>query len=206
MIDTHLQLENRHTGETLRLRRVRDRDQVVLEIEGGLPPQRDGPPLHIHVFQREEGAVLSGVLNGRVGGRTVTFRAGERCVFPAGVPHRWWNDGDEPLRFKGRAVPAADLDRFLQAVFAIANAGTAGRPSVFHMVHLLHRHRHTQRLAAIPAWVQRIVLPAVVVIGRVLGQYPSSGWPGAPGSCPGAPEGEVERVSRTAQPTAQPKV
>jgi mannose-6-phosphate isomerase-like protein (cupin superfamily) len=189
-MDTHLQLENRHTGETLRLRRVRDRGQIVLEMEGRLPPHRDGPPLHIHVTQREEGAVLSGVLSGRMGGRTVTFRAGERLVFPAAVPHRWWNDGDEPLRFQGQAVPAADLDRFLQAVFAVTNAGPAGRPSVFHMVHVLHSHRHTQRLAGIPVWLQRIVLPAVVVVGRVLGKYPPGGWPGAPGSCLGAPEAE----------------
>jgi quercetin dioxygenase-like cupin family protein len=111
MTDTRLQLENRHTGETLRFRRIRDRGQVVLEIEGSLPPHSAGPPLHIHAMQHEEGAVLSGVLSGRVGGRTATFRAGEQLVFPAGVPHRWWNDGDEPLRFKGRAVPAADLDR-----------------------------------------------------------------------------------------------
>jgi quercetin dioxygenase-like cupin family protein len=194
VMDTHLQLENRHTGETLRLRRIRDRGQVVLEIEGGVPPHRAGPPLHVHVMQLEEGAVLSGVLSARVGGRAVTFRAGERCVFPAGVPHGWWNDGDEPLTFKGRAVPAADLDRFLQAVFAIANAGAAGRPSVFHMVHLLDRHRDTQRLAAIPMWVQRILLPALVVIGRLLGKYPPGGWPGAPGSCLGAPECEVERA------------
>jgi quercetin dioxygenase-like cupin family protein len=193
-MDTHLQLENRQTGETLRLRRIRDRGQVVLEIEGALPPHSAGPPLHIHVMQHEEGAVLSGVLSARVGGRTVTFKAGEPCVFPAGVPHGWWNDGDEPLTLMGRAVPAADLDRFLQAVFAIANAGPAGRPSVFHMAHLLHRHRHTQRLAGVPMWVQRIVLPAVVVLGRVLGKYPPSGWPGAPGSCLGAPESEVDRT------------
>jgi mannose-6-phosphate isomerase-like protein (cupin superfamily) len=194
MMDTHLQIENRHTGETLRLRRIRDRGQVVLEMEGHLPPHRAGPPLHVHVIEHEEGAVVSGVLSGRVGGRTVALRTGEPCVFPAGVAHRWWNDGDEPLRFEGRVVPVADLDRFLQAVFAIANAGPARRPSVFHMAHLLHRHRHTQRLATIPVWVQRIVLPAVVAIGHLLGQYPSSGWPGAPASCLGAPEGEVERI------------
>jgi mannose-6-phosphate isomerase-like protein (cupin superfamily) len=192
VMDTHLQLENRHTGEWLRLRRIRDRGQVVLEIEGGLPSHGAGPPLHIHLIQHEEGAVLSGVLTGRVGGRTVTISAGEPCAFPAGVPHCWWNNGDEPLRFRGRAVPAADLDRFLQAVFAIANAGIAGRPSIFHMAHLLHRHRHTQRLAVIPVWLQQIVLPAVVVIGRVLGKYPPGGWPGAPGSCFGAPESELE--------------
>jgi mannose-6-phosphate isomerase-like protein (cupin superfamily) len=193
-MDAHLQLENRHTGETLRLCRIRDRGQVVLEIEGALPPHSAGPPLHVHVRQHEAGAVLSGVLSGRVGGRTVTIRAGEPCVFPAGVPHRWWNAGDEPLRFKGRAVPAVDLDRFLQAVFAIANAGTAARPPIFYMAHLLHRHRHTQRLAAIPVWVQRIVLAAVVVIGHLLRKYPSSGWPGAPAACLGAPEGEMERT------------
>jgi hypothetical protein len=60
------------------------------------------------------------------------------------------------------------------------------------MAHLLHRHRHTQRLAVIPVWLQQIVLPAVVVIGRVLGKYPPGGWPGAPGSCFGAPESELE--------------
>ncbi len=190
---TDLRLENRHTGEWLRLRRIRDAGQVVLEIEGGIPPHGLGPPLHIHVGQREEGAVLSGVLSGRVGGRTVTFVAGDTSVlFPAGVPHRWWNDGSEPLVFKGRAVPAADLDRFLQAVFAISNAGMPGRPSLFHMAHVLHRHRSTQRLARMPRWVQRGVLPVVIVIGRLLGQYPAEGWPGAPKSCPGAPEGRVE--------------
>jgi hypothetical protein len=91
-------------------------------------------------------------------------------------------------------VPAADLDRFLQAVFAVTNAGTVGRPSVFHMVHLLHRHRHTQRLAGIPLRLQRIVLPGVVVVGRVLGKYSTGGWPGAPGTCLGAPEAEAERT------------
>jgi len=190
-MDTHLQIEQRRTGEWLRLRRIRDRGQVVLEMEGGVPPHGKGPPLHIHVGQREEGVVVRGVLSGRVGARTVTLKAGEPGVFPAGVPHRWWNDGDEPLRFKGRAIPAADLDRFLQAVFAIANAGTPGRPSVFHIAHVLHRHRNTQRLAAIPAWVQRIVLPVIVLIGRLLGKYPAGGWPGAPQSCPGAPEVEL---------------
>jgi hypothetical protein len=81
-------------------------------------------------------------------------------------------------------------------VFAISNAGMPGRP-VFHMAHVLHRHRHTQRIAAIPVWVQRIVLPVVVWLGSVLGQYPASGWPGAPGSCPGAPEAAITEGQTT---------
>jgi len=196
-MNTHLLLENRHTGEWLRLRRVREGDQVVLEMEGGIPPHREGPPLHIHVGQREEGVVVRGRLRGRVGARAVTISAGEAALFPAGVPHRWWNDGDEPLVFKGKAVPAGDLDRFLQAVCTIANAGKPGRPSRFHVAHVLHRHRSTFRLARMPGWVQRGVLPIVILIGRVLRQYRAERWPGAPQGCPGAPEGEVEasRVS-----------
>lgn len=85
-MDTHLQLAHRHTGEWLRLRRIRDGGQVVLEMEGGLPPHGKGPPLHIHIGQREEGVVVSGVLSGRVGARTVTVRAGEAAPFRPACP------------------------------------------------------------------------------------------------------------------------
>ena len=183
-----LQLVNRHTGEVLRLRRVRDGGNVVLEIEGGVPPRGEGPPLHTHVNQREEGTVLTGVLSGQVGARAVTVRAGESAVFPAGVPHRWWNEGENPLTFRGRVVPAGDIDLFLQGVFAVANAGPNGRPSPFYMAHVLYRHRHTQRIAAIPRRVQQVALPAVVFLGWILGRYRGDSWPGAPRSCTGAPE------------------
>jgi mannose-6-phosphate isomerase-like protein (cupin superfamily) len=130
-MSSHLQLENRHTGEVLRLRRVRVGGDTILELEGGVPPKGKGPPLHVHLAQREEGRVLEGVLSGVVGDRQVTVKTGESAVFLAGVPHRWWNDGDEPLTFKGRVVPAGDLDRFLQGLFAVVNAGPPGRPPFF---------------------------------------------------------------------------
>ncbi len=187
-MDTHLALHNRHTGESLRLRRVRDRHQIVLELEGLVPPHGDGPPMHVHLDQAEEGLVRSGVLAATVGGRTVSVGPGGTAQIPQGQPHRFWNAGDEPLVFTGRAVPAGDLDRYLQAVFTVLNAGEKGRPSFFHMAHVLYRHRRTQRLAAGPAWAQRILLGSAVAIGRLVGAYPTSGWPGAPQSCPGAPE------------------
>jgi mannose-6-phosphate isomerase-like protein (cupin superfamily) len=189
-MSTALKLENRHTGELLCLRRVREDAQIVLEIEGGVPPHGEGPPLHVHLRQCEEGTVVAGVLTGRVGDRAVVVRAGEPAVFPAGVPHSWWNEADQPLSFKGRAIPAEDLDQFLQRLFAVVNAGPAARPSLFYMAHVLYSHRRTHRLATIPMAVQRAVLPAVVFVGWLLGKYRSDDWPGAPASCPGAPEVE----------------
>ena len=187
-MDAYLQIDNRHTGEWLRLRRVREHGVEVLELEGGVPPGGEGPPEHIHFGQVEEGFVVSGALTASVDGKRVTLRAGESTVLPADVPHRWWNEGDEPLVFKGRAIPAGDLDRFLQAIFAIVNAGPPNRPSLFHLAHLLHRYRHGYQMMMMPRWVQRLAFPLIISVGHVVGAYPKTGWPGSPESCTGAPD------------------
>ncbi len=58
MVDNFLTLENRRNGETLRMQRRRDaKGRIVLYLDGTLPPKADGPPLHVHVREREEGVV-----------------------------------------------------------------------------------------------------------------------------------------------------
>ena len=184
-----LRLENRHTGEVLIMSRVRHGDQVVLQLEGRIPPKGEGPPLHVHLVEREEVKVVAGVLKAIVGGAAIQVRVGESAVFPAGVAHRWWNAEDQPLQTKGHVVPIVDLDRFLQGIFAVANAGQAGRTPLFYVAHVMHRHRRTQRLAAIP--LARLVFPVVVFVGWLLGKYRGEDWPGAPKSCPGALEAQI---------------
>ena len=186
-MNAFLRIDNRHTGEWLQLRRVREQGMEILELEGGVPPHGEGPPEHVHVGQVEEGFVVSGVLTATVAGQRTTRRAGESVVLPADVPHRWWNEGEEPLVFKGRALPAGDLDKFLQAIFAIVNAAPKNRPSLFHMAHLLHRYRHAYRMMRMPQWLQRTLVPIVITIGHLAGAYPKTGWPGSPGTCSGAP-------------------
>lgn len=188
-MDNFLQLENRRTGEILRMRRVRDANgQTVLAIEGSLPPGTSGPPLHVHLHQREEGFVKAGSLGARIGKETVRVPAGGSGIFPAGVVHTWWNAGDDLLKFDGQAIPAGDLDRYLQALFAVLNANPSGRPSIFYMAHVLWRHRHSQAIALPPRTIQRIVFPLILLVGRVLGKYRGADWPGSPASCTGAPE------------------
>ena len=188
-VNDSLRLENRHTGEILHLRRVRDdAGEVVLTIEGSLPPHKSGPPPHVHYLQREEGSVVAGTLGARVGGKEVVLPAGSFAVFPAGVVHNWWNAGDVLLEFNGRAIPAADLDRFLQAIFAVVNASESGRPSLFYLAHVLSRHRQTQSTMLPPPPIQRLLFPIVLLLGRALGKYRGTSWPGSPESCTGAPE------------------
>ena len=198
-MDEWLTLENRRTGEILRMRRVHDaQGRIVLILEGTLPPGADGPPLHVHMQEQEEGIVKAGTLGALVGTKKIIVATGGTVTLPAGIAHRWWNAGDDLLRFNGQVVPVVDLDRYLEAVFAVLNASTNGRPSLFHLAHVLWRHRDTQLMAAPPRAIQRIVLPVVLFIGRILGKYHGSNWPGSPESCPGAPLTETNAQGCTA--------
>lgn len=183
-----LRLENRHTGEVLELWRRRRGDEPYLELRGTLPPHREGPPLHIHHAEDEEGRIVAGVLSAEVGGKKVQVPAGSTVRLPKGVPHRWWNAGDEPLAFNGTARPAVDLDRYLQAVFEVMNAGEAGRPPLFYLAHVVVRHRQTQSVLVMPPAVQGLLFRAVLALGTLLGKYRGSDWPGCPARCTGAPE------------------
>ena len=182
-----LELENRHTGERLSIRRIARGGETWLELKGSLPPHREGPPLHIHHLEDEGGTVSMGTLSAEVGGRRIDVGPGQSVPLPRGVPHRWWNEGDEPLVFEGSVRPAVDLDRYLQAVFEIMNAGPEGRPPLFYLAHAALRHRRTQTVLVMPRPVQAVLFRAVVVLGTLLGRYRGSEWPGCPARCTGVP-------------------
>ncbi len=178
------------------MRRLRDASgQTVLVIEGSLPPGANGPPPHVHFHQREEGAVKTGSLGARVGKEKRVVSTGGTAVFPAGVVHAWWNAGDDELELSGRAIPAGDLDRFLQALLAVLNASPSARPSIFYLAHVLWRHRRTQAVMTPPRAVQRIMFPVVLLVGHMLGKYRGASWPGPPESCTGAPLVEATTAS-----------
>ena len=200
-MDSFLRIENRHTGETLRMRRERDASgQIILIMEGSLPPGTHGPPPHIHFQEREEGGVQAGTLGARIGNQSLVVQAGENAAFPAGVVHSWWNAGETVLEFNGRVVPAVDLDRFLQALFAVLNAGAGNRPSIFYMAHVLWRHRHTQAIVKPPVAIQCILFPVVLLIGRILGKYKGQNWPGCHEACTGAPLSQAAAMHAGSSP------
>ena len=193
-----LALENRHTGERLVLRRVSKGGEVWLELNGSIPPHREGPPMHIHFAEDEEGAVRSGTLSAVIDGRRTTVGPGGSMSIPRGAAHRWWNDGDDTLEFGGYARPVVDLDRYLQAVFEIMDAGPEGRSPLFYIAHAALRHRDTQAVLIMPRPIQAVLFRLIVAIGTVLGRYRGTDWPGCPARCLGAPTvAESARTSST---------
>lgn len=190
-----LVLKNRHTGEQLAIRRIKRGNEVWLELKGTLPAGGEGPPLHRHMEEHEEGVVVAGTLAAELDGRRLTLGTGEPVILPRGSAHRWWNGGTDTLQFDGHARPVVDLDRFLQATFEVLNAGPEGRPPIFYMAHVALRHRKTQVLLAIPRPVQAVLFRVIVAVGTVLGRYRGSEWPGCPARCLGAPLPAEERAS-----------
>lgn len=182
-----LHLENRHTGETLSLRRVRRGSEIWLEIKGSLPAGQAGPPLHRHLVETEEGTVKAGTLAFVVDGVKGTAGVGESGTFPAGSAHTWWNGGKDTLLFDGYAKPAADLDRLLQAIFDVVNSTASPRPPLFYLAHAALRHRDTQELLLMPRPLQAVFFRVMVAIGAMMGRYRGTDWPGCPARCHGAP-------------------
>ena len=182
-----LVIENKHTGERLELRRLRMDGQVCLELRGSLPPRSEGPALHIHFEEHEEGKVHSGILTALVDGKRIQAGSGESVELPRGSAHRWWNEGEELLEFTGYARPVVDLDRYLQAVFQVVNAGPPNRPPIIYIAHAMLRHRKTQAVLLMPRPIQAVLFRIAFLIGSLLGRYRGEDWPGCPTRCTGAP-------------------
>jgi mannose-6-phosphate isomerase-like protein (cupin superfamily) len=80
--------------------------QPLLDFESGAtsctvnciktPPGEGSPAgMHTHVVDQLF-YILSGTMNLEIAGKSHVAGPGTLVVFPAGVPHRNWNGGDEP--------------------------------------------------------------------------------------------------------------
>jgi mannose-6-phosphate isomerase-like protein (cupin superfamily) len=85
-------LKNRYlieSGET---------DDRFALIEHRIPPRTLAAPMHTHEREDEYSFVLSGRMGAQIGDETVDAGPGELVVKPRGVPHAFWNPGDEETR------------------------------------------------------------------------------------------------------------
>ena len=143
---------------------------TVLEISGVTGPGA-GPPMHVHNQQYEKITVTSGRMGVELaGGEKLVAEAGESVEFAPGEPHRFWNDGEEPLVSTGEVWPAGNFEWYITQVFAsMAEAGN-GRPKPFDGAFLSHKYRSEFETLQIPAPVRKVVFPAIVAVGGALGK------------------------------------
>lgn len=159
-------------GERLTfVRRVQGPAGDRLEVENLVKPG-SGPPMHVHYHQEEGLTVRQGRIGYQRPGEPPRFAGpGETVVFGPGEPHKFWNAGEEDLLGTGYIRPADNAEYFLTALFESQRESGGSRPDPFDAAFLMRRYRSEFYMAEIPAAVQRLVFPVLVLVGRALGKY-----------------------------------
>jgi mannose-6-phosphate isomerase-like protein (cupin superfamily) len=75
-------------------------------IEHTIPPRALAAPLHTHERENEYSFVLAGRLGAEIGDEVIEAGPGELVVKPRGLPHAFWNPGDEETRVLEIISPA----------------------------------------------------------------------------------------------------
>ena len=131
-------------------------DYFRFEMWLASPPGSHGPMLHVHPEQEETLEVLSGRLGVVVDGRRETRGPGESVAIPAGVPHRFWNDGDDVLHLAGEVRPALRTEAFMRVTYGVASDGhstPSGMPvNPLRLAPIVERYDDMLYLAALPVW------------------------------------------------------
>jgi mannose-6-phosphate isomerase-like protein (cupin superfamily) len=169
-------IDNPFTGErVIFLETSEDTSGELLRFEYVLPP-RFSIPEHVHPRQEERHEILSGILRGRVGGRELDFREGERAVGPPGVPHAWRNPSEnEQLRIVSEVRPALHMEALIEGGFGLARDLKRGRRNVpkrlLRMIVLANEAKHEFYVTAVPRPVRgafSLLLGALAyVVGRL---------------------------------------
>ncbi|MDX6536763.1 MAG: hypothetical protein QOD37_1104 [Gaiellales bacterium] len=127
---------------------------------------------HIHPSQSEEFTTVEGTLDLRVGRNRMRLEAGESALVEPGVPHRFWNDGDQPVVFRCVVRPALQFESLIETMFTLAAEGRTNRkgmPNPVRMATIARAHRDVIRLAGVPAWLQDLGTLAAMPLARVCG-------------------------------------
>ena len=153
----------------LEVQKEPDGDRVL--VENFVTPGR-GPLMHTHWLQDESLTVVKGRIGYQVQGQPAQYATeGETVLFTRGIPHRFWNDGQELLHCKGWIKPAGSVVFYLSAVYAAQNKSGNERPEKFDIAYLLKRYGTEFDLPEIPKFVKKIVIPITYYVGRILGRY-----------------------------------
>jgi quercetin dioxygenase-like cupin family protein len=164
---------NPRTGQHMRfLVTAAESDGELLRIETRNPPTGVAEPLHVHPRQETRAALVSGTLRFVVDGRERRLGPGDTITIPAGVPHRFVNDGDEDAVAIQEARPALCTAEFFDTYFALAARGELddhGRPSLLGSSLLGPAFADEIRLVSPPWPVQRAAYAVLAPIARLRG-------------------------------------
>ena len=128
--------------------------------------------MHTHFLQDECLKVVKGKMGYQTLGEEEKFaEAGEEILFKRGVPHRFWNAGDEVLNCVGWVDPPNTLVFYLKSLYAAIDKGKDGRPENFDSAYLMTRYKSEYDVPEIPGFVKKVIIPITFLMGKLTGKY-----------------------------------
>jgi quercetin dioxygenase-like cupin family protein len=131
---------------------------------------------HVHPYQTEIFTVLEGRIGVKRGRETLELGAGEVALIDPGTPHKFWNAGDETLRFRAEVRPALQFESLIETMFGLASDGKTnkkGMPGPLRLAVIANHHFDVVRLPVIPHAVQKLALVPGALMGRAFGYRPT---------------------------------
>jgi len=164
---------NKVTGETITfLATSKDTDGEAVVIETVVQPDGFVAAAHVHPSQSERFAVAEGTLALKVDGKEMTLEAGDVAIVEAGQAHKFWNAGDEPVKFVCEVRPALQFESLLETMFSLAaecKTNRKGMPNPLRLAVIAKRHFDTVQLPFPPAWMQAAGLAIGAPLGKLVG-------------------------------------
>ncbi len=152
-----------------------DTGGAYVEGRGYLPVGARPPGIHRHPHQDERVTVVSGRIRANIGGEERELGPGETVELPRGVWHDFWVVGDGPAETVARATPALGIELLLATLAGLANEGKTdrkGRPRPLQGAVIGQFYWEVAHFKTPPPSVQRLLLPALAVLGRRRGLRP----------------------------------
>jgi mannose-6-phosphate isomerase-like protein (cupin superfamily) len=181
-------IHNPVTGERITFHQTSaDTNGEAVVIECTVQPDGFVAAAHFHPSQTERFSVIDGRLGMKVGRKKLLLERGDVAVVEPGTPHKFWNMGDEEVRFVCEVRPALQFESLLETMFALAEDGKTnkkGMPNPLRLAVIARAHFDTVRLPQPPAWLQRAGLALGAPMGRLFGYSsiydPQAGTPALP--------------------------
>ncbi len=127
---------------------------------------------HIHPTVDERFTVLKGKIGYMRGGQNGILQAGDCADLPRGIPHDWWNAGDEEARVIVEMRPGARMEQMVVTLFNLAQDGktnTKGVPNLLQMAVIAKEFNDIVVFLNPPPWTQRILFGILAPLGRLAG-------------------------------------
>jgi len=168
-------LNNPFTGERIIFEQTeQDTGGALIAFEHFMLPRTTPTfPEHVQLNQEERFEIISGTARYRLAGVEGQARAGETVIVPPGAIHiNCWNEGPEALKMRHSFRPGGGADIFFETIFTLAMNGKTNARGEVNLLQLavIGNEINSQTFnAGIPISLQRLALPVLAMIGRLLG-------------------------------------